>query len=101
MAETPIILRITDQQAWSAREIFSALSQASMRLPTRDKERLLELTRGESGGEGKKGGYVVDDVMRNNVFHVTVAGVDHTGLYPDVAVSLNMGLSECVDGLCY
>jgi len=41
-------------------------------------------------GLARKGeGYVVEDVLRTNVFHITVAEVDHTGLYADIAVGFS------------
>ncbi|KAK0619545.1 hypothetical protein B0T14DRAFT_566384 [Immersiella caudata] len=78
MAEPPIMVRLTEQRYWKVRDVYQALSQASVRLPLREKEKLLGLSR-----SGK--GYVVDDVLKTNVFHVTVQGVDHTGLYPLIA----------------
>ncbi|KAK0652654.1 hypothetical protein B0T16DRAFT_406579 [Cercophora newfieldiana] len=78
MAEPPILVRVTEQAGWRRRDVFEGLSRASVRLPRREKERLLGLSR---SGEG----FVVDDILKTNVFHITVQGVDHTGLYPLIA----------------
>ncbi|KAK0738003.1 hypothetical protein B0T18DRAFT_334134 [Schizothecium vesticola] len=78
MANTPILIRLTEQRHWRVRDVYTGLSHASTRLPRREKQALLGLSR-------KEDGYVVDDILRTNGFHVTVEGVDHTGLYPEIA----------------
>ncbi|KAK4450301.1 N-lysine methyltransferase SMYD2 [Podospora aff. communis PSN243] len=78
MAQPPILVRLTEQRYWKVRDIYQALAQASTRLPLKEKETLLGMSR-----SGK--GYVVEDIMKTNVFHITVQGVDHTGLYPEIA----------------
>ena len=79
MANAPILIRLTEQRQWRARDVYTGLSHASTRLPRGEKQALLGMSR---SGEG----YVVDDIFRTNGFHVTVEGVDHTGLYPEIAV---------------
>ena len=79
MVNLPLLVRMTDQKGWPERRGWEVLSQASMRLGEGEKRALLGLAR---SGEG----FVVEDILRTNVFHVVVGGVGHTGLFAEVAV---------------
>ncbi|KAM7187072.1 N-lysine methyltransferase SMYD2 [Naviculisporaceae sp. PSN 640] len=78
MIETPILLELEDLEPWNIRGIFELLQNAAVRLPKIDRGRMLNLTR-----LGKA--YIVQDIMKSNSFQVTVGGVSHSGLFPDIA----------------
>ena len=80
----PILVRMAEYAVkWPSSGAFMSLQHASTRLPTREKELLLSLAK---SGEG----YIVDDVMNTNAFQMTVGdeAVEHSGLFPEIAVSL-------------
>lgn len=87
MIETPILLELEDLEPWNIRGIFELLQHAAVRLPKVDRGRMLNLTR-----QGKA--YIVQDVMKTNSFQVTVDGVPHSGLFPDIAVGVFFCLSH-------
>ncbi|KAK3349746.1 hypothetical protein B0T25DRAFT_505015 [Lasiosphaeria hispida] len=79
MVALPILLQLADTKPWDYRDVFRLLQEASIQLPRREKEALLQMA--------KRGrGYVVDDIMKTNSFQVTINGVGHSGLYPEISV---------------
>ena len=79
MVELPMILQIAELDAWNVLGMFELLQPAATRLPKRDQQRLLQMAR-----QGK--GYIVHDIINTNTFQVSVSGVLHSGLYPEIAV---------------
>lgn len=79
MLGLPVMLQIMDSKAWDGRDILKLLHRASSQLPLKEQEEVLHLAR-----QGK--GYILDDIMKTNSFDVTVGGVSHSGLYPEIAV---------------
>ncbi|KAM7195861.1 hypothetical protein V8F33_006510 [Rhypophila sp. PSN 637] len=93
MVETPILLELADLGPWNIRGIFELLQHAAVRLPKADRGRMLNLTR-----TGKA--YIVQDVMKTNSFQVTVGGVHHSGLYPDIAVCWSFACCARINHAC-
>lgn len=79
MLGLPVMLQIMDSKAWDGRDILKLLHRAGSQLPLKEQDEVLHLAR-----QGK--GYILDDIMKTNSFDVTVGGVSHSGLYPEIAV---------------
>ncbi|KAK0707810.1 hypothetical protein B0H67DRAFT_647952 [Lasiosphaeris hirsuta] len=78
MVALPLLLQLADTNLWDYRDVFRLLQEASTQLPRREKQALLQMA--------KRGrGYIVDDIMKTNSFQVTIDGVSHSGLYPEVS----------------
>ena len=80
MLELPVVLKIADPSPWSHPGAMPLMQQAAKRLPRHDQNRLLSMAR-----QGR--GYILDDIFRTNSFFVTVEGVKHAAVYPEIAVS--------------
>jgi len=83
MLELPVLLKISDTTPWSHGQdgLLLLMQQASKRLGWEDQNTLLQMAR-----QGK--GYILADIFSTNAFRVEVEGVDHSGIYPEIAVSL-------------
>jgi hypothetical protein len=79
MLGLPIMLQISNSVPWGVYDVLKLLHRAGNQLPQKEQGEMLRLAR-----KGK--GYIIDDIMKTNSFDVTVAGVSHSGLYPEIAV---------------
>ena len=87
MRETPLVLQISnpgeDVLGWQGLDIKGAikmmLNKTAEVIPKEMKDTVWALAK-----QGK--GDVLEDVMMTNAFDVSVAGVEHDGLYPGIAV---------------
>jgi hypothetical protein len=80
--KSPIMLQIMDSHPWDSEDILELMYQASNRLPPKEQSDMLAMAQ-------SVGGYIIDDVMNTNTFGVTVGGVYHAALYPEIVVSAN------------
>ncbi|KAK0646870.1 hypothetical protein B0T16DRAFT_170692 [Cercophora newfieldiana] len=78
MLELPYMLKISDPSPWNHKGAIALMQQAAKRLTSKDQSRLLQMARQDKG-------YVLDDIFRTNSFRVTVEGVGHAALYPEIA----------------
>ncbi|KAK0623700.1 hypothetical protein B0T14DRAFT_408283, partial [Immersiella caudata] len=78
MVELPYMLKISDPSPWNHKGALALMQQAAKRLSSRDQSRLLQMARQDKG-------YVLDDIFRTNSFRVSVEGVGHSALYPEIA----------------
>lgn len=81
MMELPLIVRIGDPSPWNRPEALQVVQQAARGLLKQDQDRLIQMAR-----QGK--GYILDDIFKTNAFHVSVEGIAHTALYPEIAVRI-------------
>ena len=93
MLNLPLLLQIADVTPWRYRDVMMLLQEASTRLPTAQKQALLQMAR-------QNDGYIVDDIMKTNTFQVMVSGVQHSGLYPEIAVGLLINPLGRRDAVC-
>ncbi|KAI0883926.1 SET domain-containing protein [Annulohypoxylon maeteangense] len=78
MLRHPVIVRILDPRPWKPKDVMKLLHRATVQLPQKQGLEMLKLAH-------SKGGYIIDDIINTNAFGVLVDGVDHSGLYVDVA----------------
>jgi hypothetical protein len=81
MLELPYMLKISDPSPWNHKGALALMQQAARRLSSKDQSRLLQMARQDKG-------YILDDIFRTNSFRVSVEGVGHSAMYPEIAVSL-------------
>lgn len=79
MLGLPIMLQLSGLNHWSSHDVLTLLHRAANQLPSKQREEMRYLSR-----QGK--GYIIDDIMRTNTFEVSVDGVSHSGLFPEIAV---------------
>ncbi|KAK1829346.1 SET domain-containing protein [Podospora conica] len=79
LAELPVMIKIGDPGPWNRDAAVPVMIQAAKRLPAADQARLLQMAR--QGGDR----FIIDDIFITNGFFVSVAGVDHTGVFPEAA----------------
>lgn len=80
LVELPVMVKIGDPSPWNRDAAVPVMIQAAKRLPAEDQARLLQMAR--QGGDK----FIIDDIFITNGFFVSIAGVDHTGLFPEAAV---------------
>ncbi|KAI1460192.1 SET domain-containing protein [Annulohypoxylon moriforme] len=78
MLRHPVIIRILDPRPWKPQDVMKLLHRGTVQLPQQQGLQMLKLAH-------SKGGYIIDDIINTNAFGVLVDGVDHSGLYVDVA----------------
>ncbi|KXX78465.1 N-lysine methyltransferase SMYD2 [Madurella mycetomatis] len=78
MLGLPIMLQLSESNRWGPHDVLKLLHRAANQLPSKEREEMRHLSR-----QGK--GYILDDIMRTNTFDVSVDGVSHSGLYPEIA----------------
>ncbi|KAK5652051.1 hypothetical protein OQA88_10827 [Cercophora sp. LCS_1] len=78
MVELPLVIRIGDPSPWNRPGALQVVQQAAKGLVKDDQNRLLQMAR-----QGR--GYILDDIFKTNAFHISVEGISHTALYPEIA----------------
>ncbi|GAB1312435.1 SET domain-containing protein [Madurella fahalii] len=78
MLGLPIMLQLSESGRWGPQNVLKLLHRAANQLPSKEQEEMRYLAR-----QGK--GYILDDIMKTNTFDVSVDGVSHSGLYPEIA----------------
>ncbi|KAI1392475.1 SET domain-containing protein [Hypoxylon trugodes] len=78
MLRYPVVVRIMDPRPWKHHDVMKMLHRATVQLPAKEGLQMLKLAH-------SKGGYIIDDIINTNAFGVLIDGVDHSGLYLDVA----------------
>jgi len=81
MLELPVLMKISDPSPWSQKGALALMQQAAKRLSGKEQSRLLQMARQDKG-------YIMDDIFRTNSFGVTVEGVGHSAIYPEIAVRI-------------
>ncbi|KAK5652414.1 hypothetical protein OQA88_10456 [Cercophora sp. LCS_1] len=78
MLELPVVLKLSNLSPWNYTGLLTLMHHAAKRLPAKDQRRLLQMATQNKG-------YILDDIFRTNSFRVSLNGVAHAGLYPEIA----------------
>jgi hypothetical protein len=83
MSDVPAFVRLLHMDRWGYGPVMAAMRDAGNKLPVPRRRRVM-------GMAASMGGEFLEDVFQTNSFQVTLGGVDHSALYPDIAVSLRL-----------
>ncbi|KAK4186437.1 N-lysine methyltransferase SMYD2 [Podospora australis] len=82
MVNTPVLLQLMDgAREWEVKDVFKLLHRAGNQLPKKEQVEMLQCAK--KGTDRRN--YIVNDIMETNTFDVSVDGVSHSGLYPEIA----------------